>query len=410
MSRFLIALGWIATAGAAFYVGTQTGPLGGADGASAPPEERREQTPEASEPLLQPGPDVAASEASASPAQSVADEASPSAVDASVTEPEPFTLEGVTTAEEANRRLMAHVDALLAKGEKGHLDLLRFLDEFVVENDDLERLFGSEEEAARLIYPWIKFLIAREDQVLDLTESIYSTLAEDPQALDGLDDDTLEIFTEGVSFILPGAVSEERMDRFRDYARTILDMPEDALPASLRSARRDIERVMAVWAPRLTPTEALTQLRQGQVSGMEALALLRRIPPELLHDVDLPLLLAPLVQAGEWRAIEALSVLPLDGGDVARLDRALLQGAAEGRIHQWHFHQYLRATNRPGWPAAQDLVEAALQAGGNSAQAAASTFVSLDPRPDAAYVRWALDTYEVPERIRNEIESAFGLR
>jgi len=70
----------------------------------------------------------------------------------------------------------------------------------------------------------------RDQQVVAMTETIYTTAAEDPVWFEGLDGNTLELFTEGMAILLPGAVGEEQLERFRGYAGKILAMPRDSCP------------------------------------------------------------------------------------------------------------------------------------------------------------------------------------
>jgi hypothetical protein len=406
MSKLAIALLWLVSLGAAVWVGTV---LDAGAPAQAPVEPFRGEA--ASAPSPAPAP-VLASRAEApapAPVPERAPAPRPGATAAMLTEEEiaSFSLEGVATAEEANRKLMALAATLLAQGPEGHLRLLQVLNDEIVSNQDLERLFGDDEEAARHLYPWIRFLVEREGQVVDMTETLYRAMAENPAAFESFDDDTLEIFTEGVSYVLPGAVSEERLERFRGLARAILERPEGSLPGPVEQNRRRIARALGVWAPPMTPEQALEALRGGQVRGAEALRLLSRVPPDQLSGVDVVAILGPLLREGEWRAFEAVAG-HVDPRQVADLDDAMLDGMATGRVHPWAVRQYLQATNRLAWPAPRSFAEAALGRGGQTAATMASAFLLIEPRPDADWLRWAISAHELPEQVRQQVAALIG--
>lgn len=414
MRTFLLLLGWAATVAVAFYAGTTLG----ADGAGSTPDPHVSEAPLPERPaasdagvVLAPGASTAHTVGrEAGPALAVPPElpgASPSGGE--ILALEPFTLEGVTEPDEAMGRVMRHVAALLAKGKKGHLDLLRFLDEHVVENDDLERLLGSEAGLARFIYPWVEFTVHRKDQVVDLVETVYETIAANPAFFDGFDDNTLEIFTEGASMVLPGAIDEQRLATFRAHARAILERPEEGLPEVVRAERRHIEQALAAWAPRVSADEALEKLHSGELKGAEAVEVLRRLPPERLEGLDLGAILAPAVRTGDYRTLRALGHLPLEQRDVDLLDRSLLEAVEKGSINSWHVQQYLRSTKRDAWPSPKTLVEQGLARGGAAANVSADVLVRLDPRPPTDYVRWVIDTYDLHEAMIVRLKAVFRL-
>ena len=410
MRTLVLAVLWIATVAGAYV-------LGGARPAAAPgpadvalPAERRPaaalrgiEAPsprEAAPTTARPGsgPATGASEGLAA-----GERAGPGSEEAGA----PFDLEGVTTPDEAFDRLMRHVAALLARGEAGHLELLAFLDQDLVRGKELKRLFGSEEEAMRFLYPAIQFLVRRDAQVVDLTETVFRTMATNPQAFAAFDDDTLEVFTEGVGVLLPGAVDDERMARFRGYATAILEAPEGTQPEAVTRNRRRVERLMGYWAPRLGPEEAKARLESGQASAQEVMGLLKRLPADQRAGLDLGALLAPVVASGDYRAMQVLRQVAIEPRDVTLLDRAAIEGLVGGKLNEWTFHQYLDATGRGSWPAAQPLLEVALSEGEPARSAAVMTLRRLAPPKD--YVAWVLESYDLPEATRERLTATFGL-
>lgn len=412
MRTLVLAVLWIATVAGAYVLG------GG--GAGAPPSDPA-SVPAAVRPSAAQlrghegsglreeegaaGTKPSAGDAAAASSVSPASPASPAAT--SDAPPPSFTLEGVSTPDEAFDRLMAHVAALLARGEAGHMELLAFLDEHIIKNNDIEALFGSEQEAARFIYPMVKFLVDRDQQVLGVTETVFRTMAADPQAFADFDDDTLEVFTEGVAFILPGAVDDARMARFRGYAATILETPESEQPDAVSTNRRRIQRALGFWAPRLEPEQAVQRLQSGEASSQEVLALLKNLPPELRADLDLGRLLAPIVATGDYQALRMLGQVAVTSRDLTLLDRAAIEGMIAGKFHEWAVQQYLNGTGRGQWPAGQGLVEAALAAGDPARATAAMSLRRLNPPKD--YVAWVLESYDLNEATRKKLEATFGL-
>lgn len=325
-------------------------------------------------------------------------------------------IQSAESADELLARFFDYVRAMLAKGEAGHLELLQTFDDMLFgskENQQrLQQLFGGDDEAARYIYPLVRFMVANEAGVVALTETTFKTMAENPSKFADFDNDTLEVFTEGIAFVLPGAISEERLDTFRGYAKKILETPEAQQPESVVKNRRRIERVMRIWAPRLTPEEAVARLRAGDITPQEAAALLGRLPPDMLGDIDIARWLGPLVQRGDYRSIAALGRLRLSPAQQAQFDRHVLVGAAEGTFSDWTVRHYLANTGRGEWAAARDLIEQGLNQGGRAMEVFAKSVLRLPKaqRPDADWVRWVIETYSLSTGTRNQLKSHFGIQ
>ncbi len=407
MRGLLIACGWAVTVAAAFLLGESMGRGGG--GASSPARDEGVVRPLRAPPAaLDEGPVLApGAPRSAIPDRSRETPGPVAGSDADLATGEtlePFTLEGVTDPDVAMARLMRHVAALLAKGEDGHLDLLLFLDEHVANSEALERFFHREEDAVRYIVPWVEFLVNRKGPVLDVVESVFETMAERPETFAEIDKDTLEIFTEGAAVVLPGAVDEERLAKFRGYARAILDTPEGSLPEPVEKQRRRIQRALALWSPRLTPEDAVARLKSGELKGPEAVQALRQLSPEQLQGLDLGTILAPVVAGGDYRALQAMRDLPLQPRDVDLLDGKMLEAAATGKVRDWTVVQYLSSTKRHRWPQQQPFIEEGLGRGGQPAETCARALGRFGGHVPKDYVRWVLERHELSEKTVRVLE------
>ncbi|MHC4547512.1 MAG: hypothetical protein ACYTEZ_01945 [Planctomycetota bacterium] len=319
---------------------------------------------------------------------------------------EPYTLDGVTTMVEASRRFMKYAARKLAAGPDDHLELLREMDR-ITQSPEYEKLL-DETAAPRLIYPWIKFLMERDRQVVAMTETIYRTAAEDPGWFEGLDNNTLQLFTEGVAVLLPGIVGEEQLARFRGYVERILAMPRDSLPDGLRSNSGELRRNLEHFAAPVGAEEALRQLLDPNVSNATKVKLLKRTDPKELGAVDVVLILTRALEQGSYEAIQVVGRLPLSDGDIVALDRAVLQGAGNDKMSGWSLTTYLGATNRKEWEAARPFVEEGLRLGSTTARAFARALAWL--RPPKAFVQSAVETYPLEEDTKAALKEHFDLK
>jgi hypothetical protein len=321
--------------------------------------------------------------------------------------PATLDLEGVTEPDEALKRLLAYADAKLAEGPTGHMELVRTLDT-LLRGDAMKRLF-DDDTGPRIVYPMLKFAVTHEGQMVALTETVFRTMADDPAAFSEIDDDTLEVFAEGFSVALPGAVGEETLARFRAHGKKILDTPEGSQPESVRKSRGDIARAMGYWAPLVSSSEAVERLRRGEAAGQEVFSLLRRVTPEGMAALDLGSLLGPLVESGDSRAIFGLRSLRLDASAVAALDARLIAGAAAGKIQSWTIPQYLEATGRGRFADARSLLERGLARGEKATEVFAQSLMNFGGQmaPTPEFVQWVLSTYTLNEALRKALAGRF---
>lgn len=259
----------------------------------------------------------------------------------------------------------------------------------------LQRMFSSEEDAVRFLYPLLKFAVHHEGQVVDLMATTFRAMAETPQALDGLDDDTLEVFTEGIAMVLPGAVGPDQLAKFSGWVEAVLATPRGSLPRSIEGNRGDLARLLQMWAPPLTVEQALAVLAQPDALPPDRLAsIVRRMPKEALAKVDLLPVLGPLIDRGDYTAVRLLQQVEVSPGDLAVLDRREI--AAVNRGDGLPPSTYLGATRRGGFEAARGFFDA----WGASPEIVPDKYASsvLQAGAPAAYLREVLARQKLSEQ------------
>lgn len=307
-------------------------------------------------------------------------------------------------ADVAFQALLAYAATMLDKGVAGHHDLLATLSATFFDKPGekvTEELVGGDEQMMRFMYPVLRFAMNREDQVADLTETVFKTMAEEPKRFERLDDGVLELFTEGVAPMLPGIVGAKRMERFRGYAREILRSDLAAQPSAVQRQRRDVQKALESWAPRMTKEEAFQRLQRGDVSPEEATSMLRRLDPEDIARLDVERLLGPLLEKDPWSVISVLGRSKLDASMIDRLDARVIQAVVAGRLKQAVVHYWLRYTGRQAFADAKPFLERGLQAAGkDSAGTFLLTGMASRPPADDAWVAWAEERFEFSEEVR----------
>lgn len=327
----------------------------------------------------------------------------------------PFTLEGVSSAREASQRFMDFVEAQLGRGDAGFAAILDAVAAVWKDKQAIESLFSDEAAAARELYPWIKLMVQREPQMLDLNEYVFKTMAEKPQQFASFtDDNALEIFTEGFAFVLPGAIPEDRMARMRGYAKKILATPEGDQPKAVRGNRSEIERLLSrFWMEPITPEQALAKLRSGDVEPRELVRFLRMLPPDVAATLDVTALAAAQVRDGSWEVVRLLGTPPLDKLDVARLDAAALEALDASKMQGHMVGQYLQRTGRSNWADARAFVDRAAGQGERTQTAIVQALAFGMPqhlRPDKAYVEDLLTRVTVNDALKQQIRNNYGIK
>lgn len=254
--------------------------------------------------------------------------------------------------------MLSYADTRLPGGPEEHLELLEAFDRYVIRNKAALR--GKDEAVvARQLYPMLAYLVQHDAEVVQLTENVYEMMATDPHRLENLDPATLELFTEGAAMLLPGAISEERLARFRTYGEAVLDTPNEDLPTSVRRQKRRVRRALdRWWAEPISADEAVVRLERGPATSRETARLLRRLDSSRLKALDPVLVFGTQLQAGDLGALSYLRLFQLNPGDLALLDDRLLSGDGGG-LSPGLILGYLRATGRRGIEEQREFFERA---------------------------------------------------
>jgi hypothetical protein len=322
----------------------------------------------------------------------------------------PLDLEGAHTQDEILARLFAHAAANLAGGKDAHRHLYRTLDT-LLKGKVLDQVFGDPSDGPRAIYPLARFLVERDAQVVEFAENVLRAAVDDPLFFEGTEGKTLEVLTEGVGPILPGMVSDERLERMRGHVKAVLAQPADRQPKAVQDNRDGLQKLLEQWVPLLPSAEAAARLKTGTVTGREALGLLKRVRPEDRASLDLDRLLGPMLDEGDLGGLTVAVMAGADARALSSLDTRLIDASSRsGRLGEWHFGQWLIATGRPGWEAARGFLEQALRMGGSTADAAALALLALAPRPPAETVDSLLRSYTVNARVAQNVRASFGIR
>lgn len=320
-----------------------------------------------------------------------------------------FDVTKFDNAEDAFRALIDHAAVRLVAGTpEDHLALLEVINRSLFRNPGksiARQMLGTNEQAARFHYPLLRFALNYDVEVAALTETVFRTMAEDPQRLRNLSDGLLEVFVEDIGYVLPGMVGPTRMQTLSGYGHRILETPSEEQPESVRRLRRDVQRVLDSWAPPLRPEEALARLREGRGAPEEIASLLGRLAPEMFATLDLDALIGPLLERDGFRVLGLLVRLRPDEDTLAKLDRRVTAGVLRGAGDPAFVPYYLRFTGRDTWDQGRDFIEGGLQqAQGDALGSFAVAALGIGRGPPADWIRWVLGTYKFPPEVRRALE------
>jgi len=318
-------------------------------------------------------------------------------------------LDSVTDAADFFRKVRAYALAMFPKGKEGHLALLKMMDRLVKDRALQNRIGQSERQIIPYVYPMVKFLVNNDQQVVGFADTVFDTMANDPKALEGFDDDTLEMFTEGMGPLLPSVVSDKSMQRFRDYARIILETPEDQQPESVRKNRSEVQRLQRYWDPEAAARKALEALQSGDLQPAQVASMLREIGPEMITKHNLWGSVASLLAAGDGNAMRLLRGAKLDARTIDELDRGLLEGVDSGNLQLWSLNNYLGATNRGKWAEAQPLIETILDRNTKAAEQLSYTLSNLPEKPPKEWVVWLIERHTMAEHTITRLKQQFQI-
>jgi len=400
-SPLLIGLAWVATVALAFLLGGQL--------RSDAPARDDARIPSGALPL------AAAPEAPPHPPPMAAETSAPRRAEpeaATPPEPEPEALEPIVIEPgmdpaDFSALLMRYAAAKLAEGPEGQKELFREFDK-LLQDRQLRQMFRDESQVMPFVYPWVRFLVEHDRQVVAMMETLYRTAAEEPQWFEGLDDNSFEVFTEGLALLLPGATSEEQLARFRSYAEKIVAMDPQSLPGALQKNLRDIQRDLEWWAPPLTPEEVVQVLGDPARPLATKIAILRRASPDSLGGVDVTPI---VVEAFREKNRYATSVLLRFRQSVSMptVDAAFLDAAAEGEIHWAQIRSYTDATGRTEWATLRPFLDTGFARGGKATDAFAQSLMYYGQLVPKEYVTTVVTTYPLSDQVRESLKKRYGL-
>lgn len=395
-SPLLIGVAWVATLALAFLLGGKLRPEASARGDQRSAADHRDAAPE--------------TPSQAQPQETrAADETASVATPAAATEPvKPVVIEPGMQPGDLSSLFMRYSAKKLAEGPEGHKELFRELDR-LLRDKQLKQMFRDEQQMMPFAYPWLKFLVDHDTQVVAMMETIYKTAAEDPQWFQGLDDDPMEMLAEGLALLLPGVVGEEQLARFRGYAEKIVALPKESLPEALAKNLNDIQRDLEWWSPAVKPEDLVKALNDPGVPVAKKIGLLRRADPAALRGVDVTPILAAGIREGSSEALYVLQRFQ-DSVTVATLDAAFLDTVASGG-QQWHqISTYTSVTQRNTWETLRPFIDTGLARGGKATEAFAQSLVFFKHfQIPKEYVATVVTNYALPDQVRTQLKKQFGL-
>lgn len=324
-------------------------------------------------------------------------EASGTSPDRALAPLETLDLASVTDAQDALRRLMRFLQTQWARGEAGHLVILRALDRIWDQEDLLRALAPNEEEALRNLYPLIRFLVRHDRQVAATAETLFRTLARRPEALQGIHRETLLLFTDGAGVFLPGILPPEKMDRLREHAGTILETPASEQSPALRSSRDELEQLVHQWTPPLSPEAAAQKLQSGTITPREAVALLHRLTPAEVASHDLHEAVQDALRLGIRYAVNLVSS-DLDGRTLEAYDEAFFDAIREGELSPWVTGTWLQNSGRRTWAQQQAFFDVGIHSDAGLRRRLIQSLGTVPLPPEA----WLQGVRKIPDLIEEE--------
>jgi len=310
----------------------------------------------------------------------------------------------IETVESLSGAFMKYAAAQLRRGEQGHKELLLQI-HALAESGALDRFedqIDDDKQAARLVYPWIRFLVDHDAQAVDMLETILKNAIENPAFFDGMSDDVVEPFLEVFGWLLPGAVSPERLAQFREYAAAIVARGPDRLPAAIGDRLSNIGDLLDHWSPDLEPQDAIALLSDPKTPQPEKIRAMKALSREELRGFDVAGILAPSIRDGDGRALEFLQEYEATASDLVVLDRAFLEGADHNTWSRWAIEVYLESTGRDDWDKAKSFVLDGLRRGGESVKNFAGALVVLGAPKE--FIRDVIANYPLPDELRDELK------
>jgi len=396
-TRVVVGLLWLGSLILAWFLGN----LGGQETGRA----EREQSSAAPDRKQGLGP---RKRASATPSTAKVERGPSSATGAAAStvppKPEPLDFDSLKSAQQFSDEAMAIIDAHLRRGPEGHRDLMLLLSEFGNREEQIEMLFAKDiSEAPKLIYPWLRLLVHREQQVVDFVDTVFETAAETPDWFKALDPQTLGMITDAIGPILPGMTSDEVIARIRKNLGKVLQKGEGALPEALADNFEELQELYEAWAGPLAEEDARNALLDSSVSAEEKFQVLKRAPPAAAAGIELAPIIGPALEEDEWDAIAQLQRFKLGDRDRLALDEVIYKTVSKSEYSGWMVGQYLEATKRGKWIQQRPFIEEGIRRGGKVRTAIIGALMSIEDVPDA-YVNQLLALSDLTEEEREALE------
>ena len=317
----------------------------------------------------------------------------------------PPSLQDVTTAWELNDRVLAWVDKRLREGPAGHKHIVRTPSTF--EEEDLKGIDFEFSDFERLHFLWLRFAVRREHRLTDFAETMYRTAAENPGWFRERDQWVFELLSDETAAVLPWIVEPGRLERFREYAERILDVPPAEMNPVLRDVRDEIEQNLQKWIVPPTEVEILDLIRSPELSDARRLRLIHRVADDQLGGVDVVGLVANRLRVGDVVEIDLLGRLALTRADLARLDDAFRAGIETDPDGASTIEQFLHCTNREKWHQMRGFVDEGFRRNGIVALSVARALSYMDVRVPESYIRSVLDSGKFPRDVRVRLRIKF---
>jgi hypothetical protein len=302
---------------------------------------------------------------------------------------------------------------LLASGRTAPLDLWRFL-ESVAENEAWDWRYSDSADSAAALHVWERFLAEHEEDVAGFLEAAYALMLETHLDPEDVSMGSLEILSPTYGAHLIAALPPGRLRATRAVLRRLVKDGETLPQERRHSIRAELERVLAAWALSVSTTEARRELGSGSATTGETLALFGRIPRQEVDRYDPVATIVHLLDGeGDWdEFLRSLHWLRdehrgIATGTLATLDEAVIAftGRTHFTRHPKRLWRYLTGTTRGGWPAAEEFMDAALDAGAHALTHVPLALLFLKPEPPKHYLRDLLGRYRVPKHVRAALDA-----
>jgi len=313
----------------------------------------------------------------------------------------PPDLSGATDLAEIGARLQPYLDQEFARGQAGHVAILRVLDAAIrPDGAELRLVLEDASDDVRHAFPWFPLLARDRREIASLVETLLVSLGRDgtpvmrPRGAARL----LDVVTAWA----PAMVGASTRARWEGKLERIAE--EAAEPEVAEAAYAALGR----WRPGHADEALLARLADPQLAPEDALAALDRIAPEEARQLDLARLLAPALRDGNYRVFATLFRIQPDASLATELDPLVLEAFCANKYGSGAIWRYLLATGRRSWRDAVPFIEQGLALPEPIGERFAYSLALLAEEPDREFVRWIRGNERIPARTRTWIASRFA--